>query len=99
MPDLNTIVSKLQNNQLQTLKLYPQDATVDINDMLNDILTQLFNNISCNTLTVDEVDYCKSIFANAIITNLIDKGAQADLDTLFTQSLASYVNGKYDTIY
>lgn len=99
MPDLNTIVGKLQNNQLQTLKLYPQDATLDINDLLNNILTQLFTDISCNTLTTDEIDYCKSIFANAIITNLIDKNAQADLDTLFTQSLASYVNGKYDTIY
>lgn len=99
MPDLTTILGKLQNNQLQTMKLYPQDATVDINTMLNDITTQLLNDITCNVLTSDEVDYCKGIYANAIITNLVDKGAQKDLDSIFTQTLASYVNGKYDTVY
>lgn len=93
------VVSKLQNNNLQTLKLYQQDPTVDINTMLNDILTHMWSDISNNVLSQDEIDLCMQVFANAIITNLVDKQAQTDLDVLFTNMLASYSNGKYDTVY
>ena len=99
MPDIKTIVSKLQTNNLQLLQLYPQDATVDVNDMLNDIMTKMWTDIGCQTLTQDEIDYCMQIFANAIITNLVDKGAQANLDLLFTNCLSCYSNGKFDTVY
>ena len=37
MPDMTTIVSKLQNNQLQQLKIYPQDAALSINELLNQL--------------------------------------------------------------
>lgn len=99
MPDVKTIVGKLQAGNLQILKLYPQDPTVDIDTLLNDILTQLWTDVSNNALAQDEIDLCSQIFANAIITNLVDKGAQADLDLLFTNSLSCYSNGKIDTIY
>lgn len=99
MPDLKPITAKLQANPLQILKLYPQDHTTDINDELNKILDQLFDDLSMNTFTDDEKNTCKQIFANAIITNLVDRQAQADLDIIFTNSLSGYSNGKIDGIY
>lgn len=99
MPDLTTIVGKLQAKSLQTLLLYPQDSNTDIDDMLNLVLNQMWTDLSSNSLTQDEIDFCKSIYANAVITNLVDRGAQADLDTLFSSCLASYSNGKFDSIY
>lgn len=99
MPDINTIAGKLQANNLQTLALYSQDPSSNIDQMLNDILDQMWNDVSCSTLTPDEVDLCKQVFANAIITNLVDKNAQSNLDVLFTNSLACYSPGKIDTIY
>ena len=99
MPDMTTIVSKLQNNQLQPLKIYPQDAALSINELLNQLLDQLLGDITCGVLASDEIDLCKQIFANAIITNLIDRQAQADLDALFTHTLAGYSVGKLDGVY
>lgn len=99
MPDMTTIVSKLQNNQLQPLKIYPQDAALSINELLNQLLDQLLGDITCGVLAFDEIDLCKQIFANAIITNLIDRQAQADLDALFTHTLAGYSVGKLDGVY
>ena len=99
MPDLTTIIGKLQNNPLQNLRLYQQDSSQDIDSMLNDILTNMWNDLSCNALTPDEIDFCMGIFANAIITNLVDRGAQSDLDTLFSNCLACYSNGKFDSVY
>ena len=99
MPDIKTIAGKLQKNQLTTLKLYPQEPSDDIDTMLNDITDEMWNDLSSNALTDDERDMCKSVFANAIITNLVDRQAQSDLDTLFTSCLAHYAPGKFDTIY
>lgn len=99
MPDVTTIVGKMQANPLQQLKMYKQDASQDVNAMLNSVLTQMWNDITCNALTQDELDYCMGIFANALITNLVDKQAQADLDTLWTACLSCYSGGRYDTVY
>jgi len=99
MPDIPTIVSKLQNGQLKNLTLYKQDASMTINDMLNDILSHMWNDITGNCLTQDELDLCMSTFANAIITNLVDKQALADLDALFVPTLSCYSTGKIDNIY
>lgn len=99
MPDMATICGKLQNNQLQPLKLYPQDASVDINALLNQLLDDLIGDITSHVLAQDEIDACKQVFANAIITNLVDRQAQADLDMLFTHTLAGYAVGKIDTAY
>ena len=99
MPDLKTIVGKLQANSLQPLKLYQQDSGTDINDELDKILDQMFDDVACQALSQDEKDLCKQIFANAIITNLVDRQAQGDLDTIFTNCLAGYANGKIDTVY
>ena len=59
----------------------------------------MWSDLSANSLTHEEIEFCMHIFANAIITNLVDKGAQADLDTLFSNSLACYTTNKFDTIY
>lgn len=99
MPDMKTMVQKLQNNQLQPLKLYPQDAGLAIDDLLNQILDQMMADITCGALSPDEIDSCKQVFANAIITNLIDRQAQSDLDMLFTHTLAGYSVGKIDAVY
>lgn len=99
MPDMATICGKLQNNQLQPLKLYPQDAALDINALLNKLLDDLIGDITSHVLAQDEIDACKQTFANAIITNLVDRQAQADLDMLFTHTLAGYAVGKIDTAY
>lgn len=99
MPDMNAIVQKLQNNQLQPLKIYPQDASLGIDALLNQVLDSLVGDITCGVLTPDETDACKQVFANAVITNLIDRQAQADLDALFTHTLAGYSVGKIDGAY
>ncbi len=99
MPDMNTIVQKLQQNQLQQLKIYPQDPSSDINGLLNSILSDTVKDITCGALAQDEADYCMQVYANAVITNLVDRQAQADLDLLFTSCLAGYSNGKIDTVY
>lgn len=99
MPDMNTIVQRLQANQMQPLKIYPQDASQDVNTMLNQVLSQMMADITCGVLPQDELDYCQQVFANAIITNLIDRQAQADLDALFTHTLMGYSVGKIDTAY
>lgn len=99
MPDLKTIVSKLQQNNLQNLKMYQLDASTDIDTMLDNILTAMWNDLSNNTLTKEEIEFCMGIFANAIITNLVDKQAQADLDMLFSNTLSCYSNGKIDNVY
>lgn len=99
MPAMQNIIAKLQNNQLQPLKVYPQDAALGVDDMLNQILGQMMADITCGVLAQDEIDECMGTFANAIITNLVDRQAQADLDSLFTHSLAYYSIGKIDTVY
>lgn len=99
MPDIAAIANKLQGNQLQTLKLYGQDASCDIDDMLNQLLDDMWDDLSSKTLNDMERDACKSVFANAIITNLVDKQAQADLDTLFSNCLACYAPGRFDGVY
>lgn len=99
MPDMKTIVQKLQNNQLQPLKIYPQDASVSIDALLNQVLGQMMTDITCGALAQDELDLCQQVFANAVITNLIDRQAQSDLDALFTHTLSGYAVGKIDTAY
>ena len=52
-----------------------------------------------SVLTVDERDFCKQIFANSILTNLVDKSAQDSLNQLFANRLACYSDRRFDNIY
>lgn len=99
MPDMTAITAKLQTNSLQQLKIYPQDPSVPMDDMLNGILDQLVGDVTCGVLSPQETDACKQVFANAVITNLVDRQAQADLDSLFSCTLSGYSNGRIDTVY
>lgn len=99
MPEMKEIARRLQENQLQPLKIYPQDASKDINDMLNEITEQMIRDITCNVLPRQELDVCRQVFADAILTNLVDGQAQADLDILFSATLAGYAIGKTDGAY
>ena len=99
MPDMKAICAKVQNNQLQPLKIYPQDSSCSVDDMLNVLLDALIGDITCRVLAQDETDACKQVFANAVITNLVDRQAQADLDLLFSSTLSGYASGKIDTVY
>ena len=97
--NIDKIINKMQNVQLEILDIPQQDYTIPINDLLNDALTKMWNKITHNSLSQTEIDECMSTFANAIITNLVDKQAQTDLDALFTTLLKYYTPGKYDSIY
>ena len=96
---LAKIQNKLANNNLQNLKIYSQKASDDINTMINEVLENMWSDITCKMLDKSEMHFCETTFANAVITNLVDKQAQHDLDTLFTNILASYSIGKFDTIF
>lgn len=99
MPDITTIVSKLQAQSLTKLNLYAQDPAKDVDAMLSEILDAMWTDISQGCLADDERDLCEQVFANAVITNLVDRQAQADLDLLFTSCLSCYSPGKIDTVY
>ena len=96
---MNVNLNKLQNITLSDLKLYPQNPSSDINDMLNDILVKMWDDITQKALTQPEVEECIKTFATAVITNLIDKNALADLNTLFVNTLKNYQDMHIDSVY